>query len=135
MAITYTIKPNKIYTHTLDGLTNVIKRVEWTITGKDGTVEFALPNTTTLADPEQQTFVPLEQITEQMVIEWIEAQELRLPSIKDHIALVVERELEKQSLTDTQMPWAPVPEPMPAPQSEITTPTEPVPAPPPPTNP
>ncbi len=130
MAIIYTIKPNKIYTHTLDGLTNVIKTVEWTITGQDGNVSFLLPNTTTLADPEQQTFVPLEQITEQMVIDWIEAQEVRLPSIKQHIELVVNREVEKKALTDTQMPWAPIPEPEPEPtESAPTTPTETPPAP------
>jgi hypothetical protein len=134
MTITYTIKPNKIYTHTLDGLTNVIKQVDWTITGQDGDVSFALPNTTTLADPDQQTFVPLSEITEQKVVEWIEAQDLRIPSIKQHIELVVNRELAKKALTDTQMPWAPIPEPV-QPTPETVQPTPTVPVPPPPANP
>ena len=106
MTITYIIKPEKLYTHTLDGLTNVIKQVDWTITGTNNGVSFSLPNTTILADPTQQTFIPLSDITEQKVIEWIEAQDLRLPSIKQHIELVVNRDLEKKALIDTEMPWA-----------------------------
>jgi len=119
MTITYIIKPEKLYTHTLDGLTNVIKQVDWTITGSADSVSFSLPNTTTLADPTQQTFVPLSEITEQNVVEWIEAQELNLPAIKAHIELVVNRELEKKALNETQMPW--VPEPVPAPEVTSST--------------
>jgi len=117
--ITFTIKPTSIRTKTLDGLTGVVKLVEWILEGELSGQKFSLPQTTTLQDPEPASFIPLNQITEQQVVQWIE-NTVDLQPIKAHIELVLNKEAAKADLTQENLPWAPpVPEP-----TTPTTPTE-----------
>ncbi len=100
-----------IRTRTVGGLPQAIKEVDWTLTGEDGGQTFELPGTTTLADPDPEGFTPLANVTPAQVVAWIEANEPdgRLLSIKQHIQMVLDREIAKASLVSTPMPWAPQP--------------------------
>lgn len=114
---TFTYKVNGIRTATVGDRTNVVKQVDWTLKGTEAGQTFELPQTTALADPNGQAFIELANLTEADVVAWIEATETRLPGIKAHIQLVLDKEVAKTALAATPMPWAPVPE----------TPTEPAP--------
>jgi len=105
---TFTIKVNGIRTATINGLENTVKQVDWTLVGEESGQKFELPQTTSLADPAAEGFVPLANLTEAAVAAWIEATETRLPGIKAHIQFVLDKEVAKATLTSTAMPWAPV---------------------------
>jgi hypothetical protein len=113
----FTIKINGIRTATVNGLENTVKQVEWTLVGEEGGQKFELPQNTDLADPDSENFVQLSALTEAAVVAWIEATDTRIPSIKAHIQFVLDKEVAKNALASTAMPWAPVvetPEPAPA---------------------
>jgi hypothetical protein len=105
---TFTIKVNGIRTATVNGLENTVKQVDWTLVGEESDQRFELPQTTSLADPAAEGFVPLANLTEAAVAAWIEATETRLPGIKAHIQFVLDKEVAKGALASTAMPWAPV---------------------------
>lgn len=108
---TFSFIVRDIRTRTIGGLPQAIKEVDWTLVGEDTGQTFELPGTTTLADPEPEDFTPLASVTPVQVVEWIEANEPdgRLLSIKQHIQMVLDREIAKASLVSTPLPWAPPP--------------------------
>lgn len=110
---TFTIKVTGLRTATINGIENAVKQVEWTMQGTEGGQTFELPQVTTVPDPQQEGFVPLQNLTEAQVVSWIEAHETRLPGIRAHIQLVLDREVAKAALATAQMPWAPAPAPTP----------------------
>jgi len=117
MAATFTIKINGIRTATVNGLENTVKFVDWTLVGEEAGQKFELPQTLDLADPESANFIPLANLTEAAVIEWVDAAATNMDSVKAHIQFVLDKEVAKAALTSTAMPWAPVVE-------EPTPPTE-----------
>jgi hypothetical protein len=114
---TFTIKVTGLRTATINGIENAVKQVEWTMKGTEADQTFELPQSTTVPDPQSEGFVPLASLTEAQVIAWIEAHETRIPGIKAHIQLVLDREVAKAALTSTTMPWAPVAEVPAAPEA------------------
>lgn len=120
MSATFTIKINAIRTATVGDKPDVVKQVEWTMQGTQEGQTFELPQTTTLADPNGQPFIPLAQLTEAEVTAWIEATDTRIEAIKAHIQYVLDQEVAKAALAATPMPWAPVVEPTPAPEPAPT---------------
>ena len=103
---TFTVKITGLRTQTVGDLANVVKQVEWTITGTDEGQTFELPQTTTVPDPEQESFVQLENLTETQVVEWIETHDTRLLGVKAHIQQVLDREVAQAGLIAATMPWA-----------------------------
>ena len=110
MSATFTIKITGLRTATIGGIADAVKQVEWTMVGTEAGQTFELPQSTTVPDPQSQEFIPLQDLTEAEVVGWIEAHETRIPGIKAHIQLVLDREVAKSALTSTEMPWAPVAE-------------------------
>jgi hypothetical protein len=104
---TFTIKVNAIRTATIDGHAGAIKQVDWIMIGTESGQTFDLPQTTTLNDPDGQPFIELANVTETEIIGWIEATDIRIPSIKQHIQYVLTKEIAAKSLTSTQLPWLP----------------------------
>jgi hypothetical protein len=110
MAIEYTYKVNGARVVAENGLTDVIKEIEITVTGTDGAAKFDLPVTIQLADADPTSFVSFADLTEAQIVSWVEAYP-SLDSTKAHIAYVVEKEKAKLALESKPLPWAPVPEP------------------------
>jgi hypothetical protein len=110
MSATFTIKITGLRTQTVNNLENVVRQVEWTLSGSEAGQTFELPQTTQVPDPEVEGFIPLASLTEAEVVAWIETHEPQLPSIKAHIQSVLDREVARAALTSTPMPWAPVAE-------------------------
>lgn len=108
MAATFTIKINGIRTTTVGERANVVKQVDWTMSGEEASQKFELPQNTTLADPDGQSFIDLANLTEAEVAAWVEATEPNIEGIKAHIQFVLDKEVAKIALAPTPMPWAPV---------------------------
>lgn len=115
---TFTIAINGIKTATVDGITDAVKQIDWTLKGELEGQTFELPQTTIIPDPIEAGFIPLASLTSEVVTAWIEEHEERMFSIKAHIQYVLNKEVAAAALTTTPMPWAPVvetPDPVPAP--------------------
>ena len=105
---TFTIAINALRSTSVGDLRNVIKQVDWTLTGAHDRQSFSLPQTTTLADPDWADFIDLPDLTAAKVAQWIESTEPRLNGIKAHIQSVLNKYVAQATLTKTQMPWAAV---------------------------
>lgn len=115
MSATFETKINAIRTSTVGELTNVVKRVEFTVKGTEQGQSFELPQSVDLADPQSETFIPLDQATEANVVAWVEANFTNMDGVKAHIQYVLSKEVAKAALTETPLPWAPAPaDPAPA---------------------
>lgn len=102
----FTMKITGLRTQTVGDLSNVVKQVGWTMIGTEAGQTFELQQTTTVPDPDATDFVPLENLTEAQVAEWITTHDTRLPGIKAHIQLVLDREVAQAGLVSATMPWA-----------------------------
>lgn len=108
MAITYSVKINGVRVQSQDTLTDVVKQVDASMTGTDGEASFTLPFQVQLPEADAETFTTFASLTEAQLVTWVEAETEKLESIKAHIALVVEKEVEKLAMTQKPLPWAPV---------------------------
>ena len=108
MAIVYTYTVHGARVASENGLTDVVKEMDMTVTGTEGTATFSLPTTVKLDAPEAETFVAFSSLTEDAMIAWVSSLE-SLDATKAHIALVVEKEAEKAALTSKSLPWVPEP--------------------------
>lgn len=110
MSAIFKIKINAIRTGNVDSLTQVIRKVEFTVEGVENGQTFELPQTVDLSEPEASSFKPLSEVTELDVINWVEANFTNMEAVKQHIQLVLDREVAKAALESSPLPWAPVPE-------------------------
>jgi hypothetical protein len=110
MAITYSYQIHELKeVPTLGNLNNVITEVVYTYVGtnEDGIIS-PYPGRTKLLSPNPESFKPTVELTEEDVIEWLEAHadlEIMKRSIQQHI--------EQQSgtiLRGSTLPWAPTEE-------------------------
>lgn len=113
MPATFAITVNAVRTATQDSLTQVVKQVEFTVTGSQGGQTFSLPQNAALSDAEPTSFTPFDQLTEAQVVAWVESAFANMDAVKAHIQLVLDRECAKASLTSETPPWAPPPAPAP----------------------
>jgi hypothetical protein len=102
----FAIRITGLRTQTVAGVPGVVKQVAWTIAGTEAGQTFELTQTTTVPDPDTAEFIPLAELTEAEVVAWIETHDIRLPGIKQHIQLVLDRQVEQAALQSTPMPWA-----------------------------
>lgn len=105
---TFTITINGIKTATVDGISDAVKQVDWTLKGELEGQTFELPQTTIVPDPTEAGFIPLASLTPELIATWIEAHEDRMDAIKAHIQYVLDRQVIAATLTTTPLPWAPV---------------------------
>lgn len=108
MSATFTTRVLAMRTASEDGLTQVVKEVDFLIEGEDTGQTFGFQNTMVAGPIDQQNFVPFADLTEQHVIDWIEA-EPRLVEVKAHIQLVLDKMVASAALTPETLPWAPPP--------------------------
>ena len=113
MSIVYSISINGVRVSAEGGLSDVVKEVEYTLTGTDSGCSFALPNRVKMEAANPDSFIPFASLTEAQIVSWIEAQPDLLDSSKAHIAYVVAKEVERAALEQKPLPWVPAPEPAP----------------------
>lgn len=101
----FAIRVHALHTTTIESMTGVIKKVEWTMQGAEQGQTFELPKTTDLSDPQPELFIPLEQVSETHVVDWIHANETRMPGFKAHIQTVLDEKIARAALTPARLPW------------------------------
>ena len=111
MSITYTWKVTGIKVKDEGSNTNAVVQTYWTKTGTDdngneGTFHGATPFTSTTM-PEGDVFVPFEQLTEDMVLDWI--KDVVVGQYEEHVNEQIAKQIDSKvnPVTDAPMPWAP----------------------------
>ncbi len=107
---TYTVTGLKVKDE--DGNTNAVVQTYWKLTGTDesgneGTFTGATPFTSTTM-PEGSTFVPFEELTEQIVIDWIKDVVETNPGYQQHIDSQIQKQINDRitPITEASLPWA-----------------------------
>lgn len=119
MSLTYTWKLTALTKANSAELTDVVIGTRWECTGTDqdgnsGTFNGATPFN--LAEAGGENFVPFDQLTEEIVLGWIQA--VVVGGYKDHIDGQILKQIEAKKhsvsvLNDGQFPWSPPAPPAP----------------------
>jgi hypothetical protein len=102
----FTITVTGIRTANVGELASVVKHVEWTLEGTQDGQTFALPQKTTMGEPDAEDFIPLASLTPEVVVAWIEAAHETMPAIKEHIQSVLTKMVFEAALEPASLPWA-----------------------------
>ena len=109
MSIAYTMKVDSLdCVPALDGLSNVVSRAIWTMTGTDGDLTAATSASTEFPAPTlEQPFVEFAELTEATVIGWVEecADAAYLDSRREVIAGLIADQIAPPIVTPA-LPWA-----------------------------
>ena len=119
MAVTYTWKVTSVKTKTEGSNQNAVVQTYWTKTGVDedgheGTFSGATPFTTTTM-PEGSTFIPFDQLTEEIVIDWIKA--VVVGGYEENVNAQIQKQIDEKHnpVVEAALPWAPPPVETPGP--------------------
>lgn len=121
----FTIRVAGIKTLDLPDLPQVVKQVDWILSGEMDEFSYELNSSTILPDPQSQEFIPYNELSQEQVVNWIQTTDPRLDGLKAQVANKV---LELKMLSELKpevLPWAPqhplppLPEPLPPPLEDI----------------
>ena len=117
MAITYTWKVTGVKVKDEGANTNAVVQTYWTKTGTDengneGTFSGATPFTS--ANVAEGEFVAFDQLTEEMVLSWIQA--VVTGGYEEHVNGQIQKQIDQKvtPVTEPTLPWAPAPAEEPA---------------------
>lgn len=115
MTITYTWKVTGLKTRTEGNNRNAVVQTYWQKIGTDGTHEGTFSGATPFTStnmPEGDVFIPFEQLTEEIVLQWIKDVVSASPSYEAHINEKIQEEIDSKHspIVDNPMPWAPPPQ-------------------------
>ena len=96
-----------------DGMTDVVKSASWTrmateVVGEGEeakTYTASFPGVTPFATPDPASFTPYDQVTEELVIGWIDAK-VDMPAIDAALIANVEAQI-NPPVVELPLPWAP----------------------------
>ena len=116
MAITYTWAVTGMKATTVGTEANYVIQTYWTKTGSDGLGHTGVFSGATplTPNPDQTDFVPYDQLTQEIVLGWI--QPVVTGSYEEHVNGVIAKQIADKidPITEPALPWA-SPEPTPAP--------------------
>lgn len=115
MSITYSLRVDTLdRIPSLDGLTDVVTRAIWTMTGVDEEDRTATSSASTEfpAPTPEQPFIAFADLSEATVVGWIETHTdpAYLQSRRDHIAQLIADQISPPIVT-SRPPWEPEPTP------------------------
>lgn len=118
MAIEYTWKVLNLETVTDDKLGEVVASVLWELTGidSDDGIQSTFTRKTSLLDANQEQFIKIENITEEMVVRWIEQKSLieiedeeqkifEPQFVVEHAKKEIEKTIELERNKKNILPW------------------------------
>lgn len=112
----FTTTINGVRVATVDGLPNVVIRVEWTLSGTDSGQTFELPGNSAVGPIDPNAFTPFDQLTQPQMVEWVNSVEDtptgKFPGLKAHIQMVLDRMKVDAEGEQKPLPWAPPPAPV-----------------------
>lgn len=98
--INYTWLINALeYAPELDGLAKVIVAVHWTYLGEKDGITQSVYGAQPVGKPDEEHFIPFEDITEDEVIGWLES-ELDVPAMQRNLAEQIENIINPKIITD-----------------------------------
>jgi hypothetical protein len=112
MTITYTWAVTSLKTRNEGANENAVVQTYWKKTGTDEaghTGEFSGATPFTTANmPAGSTFIPLAELTEEIVLGWI--KNVVVGSYEEHVNGMIAKQIAEKAtpITETPMPWAPV---------------------------
>ena len=71
MTTTYSFTRQQLHQHRVQGQESVVYSVDWILTARDGEYSAGLPGSTAVAFDSSVEFVPIDQLTEGNILEWI----------------------------------------------------------------
>lgn len=107
-----------LYTTTITGcrvtsqgdLSDVVREVNCIITGTDSVstqCTFQLPIMVSFGPADPASFTPFEDITEEEMVDWVNAQTEQLAPVYAQIDWVVQKEVALAALEPMPLPWSP----------------------------
>jgi hypothetical protein len=116
MAVTYTWAVTEISTTNTSELQEVVVKTMWTKTGTDdagnsGVFVGATPFTASSVTP--GTFVPFNELTQEIVLSWI--QSIVVGEYEIHVNKQIDNDIAAKKLAEQPLPWAPPKPPQPEP--------------------
>jgi hypothetical protein len=109
MAITYTWAVTGMKVTTAGTIPNYVVQTYWSKTGtNDSGVKGTFSGATPFApNPSQSDFVPFDQLTQEIVLSWI--QPLVVDSYAEHVDGAIAKQIADKidPVTDANLPWAP----------------------------
>lgn len=85
------------------GLSNVVREVEWQILATDGEFYFQFHHSSMLSDPDPDSFIPFESLSEEQALSWIGNP------LSESMRFYLEEQIEKQRkeslLVSAEPPW------------------------------
>lgn len=105
MSALFKIEIKEIRVTTFGPLTNIIKQIDFVVIGSQEDQTFELSQTLTLPDPEINSFIRFEQITEHIVKQWIIDNFKNMHSVEAHIQYVLDKNTLKAKLSPITPPW------------------------------
>jgi hypothetical protein len=108
--------------------TNVIINVQWRLTGTDAEGNQGVFNGATplaVGDIDPATFVPYDQLTQELVLSWVQPIVENNKEYWLHINKQIEKQIiaiKEQVNLDIPLPWNPTPTPTPPPEPPTPTP-------------
>lgn len=124
--VEYNLSINSVKVADVGEFKNVVKQIDFTISGVDQGQSFSLPGKVTFETFDQENFTSFDSLTEEQAKIWVENSDV-LDSYKAHIALVLEKMVAEAALQPAPLPWSSTPvvfpeNYVPPPSSEVTTP-------------
>lgn len=105
MDITYTYNITKLYT-TNNTLSDIVTLVDWELVGSVGNISHKLSGSTKLQEPNVSNFVAFDLLSKDEVVSWIKAVDIDAELFKEHIAIILQKEVERQSFVlKDYIPW------------------------------
>jgi len=104
--MTYTWKITGVKTVDTDSVTDAVVQTYWEKVGTDedgnqGTFSGATPFLQSSINPEN--FVPYEELTEEIVLEWI--QNIVIGSYEEHVNEHIQKQINLKSIKQPNLPW------------------------------
>jgi hypothetical protein len=128
MAITYTWEVTELKVRDVEPHTDAVVQTQWKKIGTDEngvTGEFIGATPLSAADVDPEEFVPFEELTEELVLTWIQAGIARHPEYTNHMNEKIQQQIQRKAMTEKRAPWLPPKEDPPTPPSPLETGTQP----------
>jgi hypothetical protein len=71
MTTTYSFTRQRLHQHRVQGQESVVYSIDWTLTATDGEYSAGLPGSTAVPFDQDAEFVPIDQLTDSKITEWI----------------------------------------------------------------
>jgi len=110
MAITYTWKVTSVKKGNVDSLSDVVLNVRWEKKGVDGDGnEGKFQGATPFAAPHESSFVPYNELTEEIVLNWVKA--VVVDSYEEHVNGQIQKQIDAlknpvTEVSDNDLPWS-----------------------------